>query len=274
MPGKLYFIFIVLCVICPQGARAQSPDSIEKGRQLLQEVFQTELVYPQEKGEFQVTIAPRFNRNRGERTTEIPVSLEYGITDRWQIEIEWDAYNRIRPGNLEPTNEGIGDVDISTKYSFLNIGGSNFHSALTFELQIPAGDIERGLTEGFLEYKPSASFAKDFPSLRRLQVFSQVGVNLKQRIKKPQKKDDVEPAAHEFILNGGVFVPYKKARFIGEVNWTTNQWSSRGSHSELYLTPGFVYKLPGAWEAGVGIPIGISRDADKIGTILKLVFEF
>lgn len=252
---------------------AQSPINLTEN-QPLQEVFQTELVYPQEKGEFQITFAPRFSRKDGERTNDLPVRLEYGLTNRWQVEVKWNTFTRQRSADSGETAKSTGDVSISTKYSFLNIKKSNFHSSVQFEVEFPTGNVDKELSEGFIEYQPSASFAKDFPRLNRLQIISQVGVSLKQRVKKPRDLDELESDANEFFLNGGFFLPVKKAQFVGEINWNTNQWNKRGSQNEVYVTPGFVYKLPGSWEIGIGVPIGVSRDADKFRTIGQVIFEF
>lgn len=268
-----FYLVLALAAVSIYAVNAQS-STTQTENQPLQEVFQTELVYPQEKGEFQLTFAPRFSRKDDERKTDLPVRLEYGLTNRWQVEVEWKTFTRRRSENSVEAERSTGDVSISTKYSFLNIKKSNFHSSLQFEVGFPTGNVDNGLSEGFIEYSPSASFAKDFPRLSRLQIFSQVGVSLKQRVKKPRFSDELESDAHEFFLNGGFFLPVKKARFVGEINWNTDQWNRRGGNSEVYVTPGFVYKLPGRWEIGIGVPIGVTRDADKFRTIGQVIFEF
>lgn len=270
---KKFFLVGALLFTATYRSEAQSIKPKDKD-QPLQEVFQTELVYPQEKGEFQLTFGSRFSRGADQRSNDIPTRLEYGITEKWQVEVEWNANSRFRPAPLAETENGVGDVGISTKYSFLNIRGSNFHSAVSFEAEFPTGDIDKGLTEGFIEYRPSVSFARDFPGLNRLQIFSETGVALKQRVKRSKEIEDDESDAHEIFVNGGFFLPFKQASFVGEINWNTNQWNKSGITSEVYLTPGFIYKLPGKWEVGFGVPIGVSRDADKYRTILQAVFEF
>ena len=270
---RKFILLGVLLFIATYCSEAQSIKP-KDGDQPLQEVFQTELVYPQEKSEFQVTFGSRFSRSGDKRSNDIPLRLEYGITDRWQVELEWNANSRFRPASLAETESGVGDVGISTKYSFLKIRGSNFHSAVSFEAEFPTGDIDKGLTEGFIEYRPSVSFARDFPGLNRLQIFSQTGVAIKQRVKRSREIEDDESDAHEIFVSGGFFLPFKQARFVGEINWNTDQWNRGGAASELYLTPGLVYKLPGKWEVGFGVPIGVSRDADKFRTIIQAVFEF
>lgn len=267
------FLLIVFIALNFVGTNGQTTDSSPE-KQPLQEVFQTELVYPQEKGELQITFAPRFSRRESERQTEFPTRLEYGITNLWQVEVEFTPFSRRRELESSETERGIGDVSVSTKYSFLNIKNSNFHSSVQFEVGFPTGNVNRELSEGFIEYEPSVSFARDFPRLNRLQVFSQIGVNFVQRVKKPRNADEIEQAAHEFKLGGGFFAPVKKGRIVGEINWNTNQWNNFGKRSEVYLTPGFVYKFSRNFEFGIGTPIGVSRDADNLRTILQAVFEF
>lgn len=270
---KNLFLIFALFLVTFHHALGQSADKL-KTEQPLQEVFQTELVYPQEKGEFQLTFAPRFSRKDAERTVETPVRLEYGITNRWQIEVEFNSYSRRRPAESVNAETGAGDVAVSTKYSFLNVKNSNYHSSVQFEIGFPTGNVDKGLSEGFVEYQSSANFARDFPKLNRLQIFSQIGVNFKQRVVMPREPEENESAAPEFIINGGFFAPYKKARFVGEINYKTNRRSGGGNETEVYLTPGFVYKLPGRWEIGIGAPIGISRDADNFRFVAQAVFEF
>ena len=265
---------LLLLVLSAFGTAAFSVSAQTAKEQPLQEVFQTELVYPQEKGEFQTTFAPRFSRRRDERETELPVRLEYGITDRWQVEVQWVTFSRSRSDFAAKSEKGTGDVSVSTKYSFLNIKKSNFHSSVQFEVNFPTGGAEQNADESFIEYEPSASFAKDFPRLRRLQIFSQIGFNFKQPFKKTRPTENKDSAAPDFILNGGFFVPYKNVRLVTEINWKTNQWNKSGTQSEIYLTPGLVYKLPGKWEIGIGIPLGVSGDADKFRTIGQAIFEF
>src|SRR5215469_10045714 len=62
----------------------------------LEELFQSETVYPQEKGEFQLTLMPRFLDHRHGNAFVSPVGFEYGLTDSWQVEGDWDSYVRDR----------------------------------------------------------------------------------------------------------------------------------------------------------------------------------
>ena len=244
----------------------------EVDEQPIQEVFRTQLVYPQERGEVQLTFTSRFGKRDGHSMFQTP-SVEYGITDRWQVEVEWNAQQR-RTERGESATRGTGDVSIGTQYSFMNMAGSKFHSALGVEVALPVADIKKELTEGFVEYEPYFIIARDFPKLNRMQVFSQVGVGFVQRARRHADSDEDEPAAHELNLSVGTFVPFRKAVFTGEFEFSTNRWNNGGLEREMSVTPGVMYRLPRNWEIGLGAPIGLTHDADKVGVVFKLIYEF
>jgi hypothetical protein len=241
--------------------------------QLVQEVFQTGLVYPQERGELQLSYSSRFSKGKGHSLLERTLNLEYGITDRWQIEIEWNPISR-RTETGEATTRGRGDLRIGTQYSFMNMRHSNFHSAVGFEVSFPTGNVEKGLSEGLMEYEPYFSIAKDFPSLHKMQVFSQVGVGFVQRTRRRVGADEKQAAAHNFNLGVGTFIPLSRLVFTGEFNLKTNRWNNGGREREVHFTPGIVWRLPRNLEIGFGVPIGLTRDSDKSGAILRLLYEF
>lgn len=264
MKSPLLFAVAFWAIILLAGTVNLSAQTTDARR--LQELFQTETVYPQEKGEFQVTFASKFSKGAERKLFETPVAMEYGISDRWQVSLEWSASNRLTTGDDKA--RGVGDLQIGTKYSWMNLGRSNFHAAVGFELGVPTGNVEKGLGEGNLEYEPYVVVAKDFPRLSGLQIFSQFGVTFARHVKGPVKIEDHE-AAKSIEWNNGMFVPYRKVRFTSEFNW-----SKSSTENSLYFTPGVIWKLPRDLEFGVGAPIGVTRDTDRFRAIVKLVYEF
>ena len=183
-------------------AVAEETDTLQP----LQELFQTETVYPQERGELQATLRPSWRHGDDEGSYQVALSSEYGLTDAWQVGIEWDAWAHRKPDGGE-SRHGVGDVELNTKYNFMNINGSGFHAALAFGIQFPVGDIGEDFSEGFVEYEPSVILAKDFPRLGRLQVFTQLALSVLQRVRSHDDPADDDPAAHETVLEFGVFRP-------------------------------------------------------------------
>src|SRR6267143_5770434 len=164
---KLLLIAVLLALTAGFGSKAMAQIVRD---QPLQEVFQTELVYPQEKGALQFKSASTFGRVNKKFSHELAV--EYGLTRAWQIGLQWESFAR-KTNEDGLISRGSGDLRIGTKYSFMNIHGSHFHGAVGFEFGLPAAGAKKGISESKIEYEPYFVVAKDFPRLSRLQLFSQ-----------------------------------------------------------------------------------------------------
>ncbi|MGO8675253.1 MAG: hypothetical protein ACLQVX_05225 [Limisphaerales bacterium] len=257
-------------------ARANDDDadgSTNRVRRPIEELFKTDVVYPQEKGELQVELASSYQNRSGGDVWTIPLSLEYGLTDSWQVQAEWNSLVQRYPEN-QPVARGVGDLELGTQYSFINIGGSLFHVAQRFSIQVPVGDVNKGLSEGFLEYEPSVILARDFPQLHRTELFTEIGAGLVQRVNTPKNPDTEQPAAHEFRLGGGLFVLFPHAAATLEFNWANNQWNNHGTENEVYATPGCLWRVRPEMEIGLGIPIGLNNGSDRFDVMAHFVWEF
>lgn len=238
----------------------------------LQEVFRTDLVYTQDRGEIQLTTGMRARWNQG-LLEQWPVQAEYGMTDRLQLQIEWEGWQDLKPLE-QPSANGPGDVGVGAKYSFMNIQGSPYHAALSFETVLPSGNTNKDLGDGFLSYTPSLLVARDLSKHRRMQLFTQIGVAFVQRVRHHENRADDAPAAHELEWSGGLFVPLRHAVIVTEVSWQTNTWNHSGQINQVDLTPGIVWKLPWRWECGVGASFGLTPASDRVGLQIKFTKEF
>ena len=129
----------------------------ERGDPLVEELFVTETVYPQDQGHWQQTLRPSYlvNGPEDDRFT-LQASIEYGITDQFQIEAAWIGYQKHSPGE-----DGSGDTELGLKYSFGENNTAGMQLAIGFEVTFPTGDIDKGLTDGFRVYEPFAVVSKD-----------------------------------------------------------------------------------------------------------------
>lgn len=271
---SLHVTFATSLMIIIAAASGHADETKEKVKQQpVQELFQTDVVYPQEAGEWQFTLAPIFRRERAADVSEISASVEYGLTDAWQVGVGWSALVQ-RDAKNGRTTRGIGDLELGTKYSFLNIGGSSFHAAPRFSVRLPSGNIDKELTEGFVEYDPSLILAKDFPELHNAQLFAQIGLGLVQRVKEPAHVRDRQPAAHQFIWSAGFFVPFERWVPTLEFSANNNRWNHGGEDNQMYLTPGCVWKLFRSAEIGAGVPIGLNRGSASFGIISQFIYDF
>jgi hypothetical protein len=221
----------------------------------------------------ELELASFYQNHTGVDTWTIPLSIEYGINDRWQVEAEWDSLVQRFPANHSAVR-GIGDVEAGTQYSFMNIGGSLFHIAPRFSIGVPVGDVNKDLSDGFMEYEPSVILARDVPQWHRAQIFTEIGASLVQRVNTPRNVDDAEPAAHELNFGTGFFVLFPHWAPTLEFNWANNTWNHRGTENEMYVTPGFLWRVGREMELGLGIPVGLNNASDHFEVAAHMVWEF
>src|SRR6185369_14891092 len=191
----------------------KADDDDARSPQLVQEVFQSELVYPQDKGEVQLTIAPSSSHADEGNTRVVPLRVEYGITNAWQLEAQIETMHGLRTDGGERAS-GLGDVELGTMYSFMNIGGSHLHAAVGADLTLPTGNPNRGLGEGLTQFEPFVAVGRDLPNLGNAHLFGHAALDFVRRT----RGESDAPAAHELSVNGGIIVPLHNLRFVGELN--------------------------------------------------------
>lgn len=247
-----------------------------RDRRPIEELFKTDVVFPEEKGELQTEVSTIYqNHPEGQPGAiySVPLSLEYGITANWQVETEWNSFVE-RDFGHGAVARGIGDLELGTQYSFLNVRGSLFHISPLFTTTIPLGDVNKDLSQGFMQYEPALVVARDFPDLHHSEVFSEIGAGFVQRVKRPADPDDAEPAANELEIGAGFFTMFKHSALTMEFNYENNQWNHGGDDNELYVTPGILWRPRRNVEVGLGIPVGLNSTSDRFDVSFHFVWEF
>jgi hypothetical protein len=84
---RMLFTALLLALVAGFAPAVTSQEQLE---QPVNEVFQNEMVYPQEKGGFQFTSTSIFSK--AEKNFSNHLALEYGLSRRWQINLEWESY--------------------------------------------------------------------------------------------------------------------------------------------------------------------------------------
>ncbi len=121
----------LITLLHPAAARAQE----DEDRQPLQDLFFTQVVYPQQRGEVQLTLGALVDRTRAEYAALVPFSIEYGLTNSWQIEAGWDGYTQFHSAPFKQLH--TARFSVGTKYSLMNIGGSHVHAAFGIDAEFP-----------------------------------------------------------------------------------------------------------------------------------------
>jgi hypothetical protein len=256
----------VVTILATVGAADGGQRAADGPRQPLQELIRTEVVYPQEKGELQLTLLSTADKVRNDGSVlAFPLEVEFGLTDAWQVGLEWGTYSRVTKGDA--VSSGRGGLAVGTKYSFMNIKGSDVHAAVGLEAEFPGGLGADGLREDRREVEPFVALAAD---LREgVQAFFHVGRSF------TRGTSDGDAGAESPVnvqWNTGALVALRRVTLAGELNTRTNgsPWARGG---ELYATPSITFLLPSPWEMGVGVPIGLNGRSDRFGVSIHVIYE-
>lgn len=128
------------------------------------------MVYPAIQGEILVGAFPTFNKATDGTAINNPVNVTYGLTNQWQASINWNAYQILQPDGA-PETQGISDFAVGTQYSWMNINQSPYSTSLAFNTIFPTGDINEGLTDGFIQYQPMLILSRDFSGAYPSQIY-------------------------------------------------------------------------------------------------------
>lgn len=254
-------LLLAFLVAAPSIANAaqQEPER----QQPLQELVRTEVVYPQDKGELQLTVGSLFDSGRAFDTFAVPVSLEYGLTDAWQLGLDWGAFTHVGfPGDAISTT---GDLAFDTRYSFMNIGGSRMHAALGVEVGFPRHVESQAERRRGREVEPYVAFAADLTQ-RGVQVFAHGGLAL------AAPEDGDGGVDRELQWNAGALIPLGSMTLATEFNVRNDTVTLRGAR-ELYVTPSIAFRPRQAWEIGIGIPLGLTPESSRLGLALRMTYE-
>jgi hypothetical protein len=217
--------------------------------ELLQELFIGETVYAQEKSEIQMTVKPAYwNQKEGTKLKNFPLQVEYGITDRFQVDVELPyVFHNLKD---EQATGNSGNIELGFLYNILK-GNKPFAFSVAMSAGFPTvrkgKEInETGETE--VEWQPTLIVARQ---VGKLQVHASVGA-------------EITTSRSELQYNLAGVMPMGDWRATLEVNART------GDEKITYLTPGVIWTGLDDFEFG----LGVSKSRAEWGVTLMAVYEF
>ena len=208
----------------------------------IQEFFLSDAVRCQDKGELQFTIATESRNLVG---TNADLQVEYGVTDRLQVDIgvPYGIVAHRDEGEVVP---GWNSFSVGFLYQLIR-SDRLFALSAGMAMDLPLR------SQGELGYEPAILLARSF---HKLQVHASV-------------VSEIERLKPTFAYNVSAVYPIKRAWF------PTFEFNGRrtGTNS-FYLTPGLYRHLGNRTEIGIGIPLGVGGTADSRGIVLKTNWEF
>lgn len=228
----------------PSAASAQDA----KPTQLIQEAFLGDLTFTQDRGEIQISSLMRADGAAANRTANIPLGFEYGITDDIQVSVETGGLNYERPaGWSSPTEFGI-----ALRYGRYGLL-PNLHAALTIGAETEGGSGKRitNTTSGL-------QLGVDIPRLRMTHIFTSVVGGV-------WNSEGIESGVD---WSAGVVVPFGRLRATLERPLKVSDAANRGT------VPGLVWKVVDGLDIGVATTLRTQTSTRLSGAMLSLVLEF
>lgn len=240
--NRVVLLLLAAMAVC-SSVLAEEPD----GAGAYQELFLSETVYPQEARELQVTLRCTKLRGRGDRFS-LPTALEYGITDRFELSVEWKD---MRAGRRNFRSDA---TSVGLKRSFLNVGGDGLHLASGAEAR----------SDGI---EPYLAWAKDLK--RGVQLFGQFSIEW------DREHGEGEEASFERSANSTLgFIASR-----GPMSLTTElAWHRSGGYNSAEAAPGLIVRVTPKYHLGFAVPLRIAAvpghyEVGRPGFTIYLVHE-
>lgn len=252
---KKHFIFSTLALFTSI-AFAEEDDNHENSKveELVQELFLSEIVYPQDANELQLTsgvqrIEEKEEGEDPETYFITPLLIEYGITDMFQLGIKIPTQYA---GNVGVS--GVGNIELESLYNFYNNKESGWAFSGIFGVSLPRLSNKVG-EKGFVFE----------PALIGYKSFGRFALNLSAGIAIPTESEnnsevELDAAA---IYNAGIFRP--SLEFSAEFE---------DGKSALSILAGTTIILKNDLEVGFGVANGLKGESPEWQVFTTLTWEF
>lgn len=235
-----------------------------EGITLLEDFFITESVYPQGKGETQFTLSSVCTTADEGKTSSLAATIEYGLTDQFQIEVDWDAFAHLNPEEGASVN-GSGDTALGFKYTFDEFAASGLLLAAGLEVAFPTGKDE--VSENAYVYEPFLILSKDLGSEANLHASVAYG------IVDPQEGNDEDAQDEISVSLGSVYRLAPDWRLTLEASMASNKLAN-GDETAAYLAPGILWKGIDDLEVGLAVARGLNDSSDNWQYLGMVSYEF
>lgn len=210
------------------------PDEDED--ELIQEFFSSEAVYLQARNQVQFTLGAQSHSLSGMAMRRLPVVLEFGLSDRLQINGEFSLFPASSQGPA-------GDSEL--EFGLLFGVRRDIHTlaiAAGFDAGMPVG------AEG-MSFEPFVVVAR---SLGRLQIHASAGAELGEE--------------RGYRVGAAGILP------VGPLRLTLEATRASLDGGSMFVTPGLIWASPFGLEIGAGLPIDI-RGFVRRSLVVLLTYE-
>ena len=258
---------------------AEPDDEIEEQDFL----FFLDEAYTQDNGEWQVSLSVGYFDNLREGTAEDEqaqhsdlwiglLGVEYGITDRLQVEFEL-PYLRLTVHEDETARDsGIGDLEFAVGYALIEETDESPQLTAGLEIIAPTGDESAGLGTGTWGWGPFLALSKQVSG--QWYLHANLAFQISNNVEEDGERFDERELEYGLAA---VYQPTDNVDLILELvgAYERAQADEGTEHGRvLQLAPGIKYEFENGLEVGVAAAFGLTDDTYDSGVLVKLQYEF
>ncbi len=258
----------------PAGSRQISDDELR-----IRGVFESSLPGTERKHALKFVFHPHFGDFTQRDELRIPLGLRYGLTARWEISGDLEAYFSHGLGDHTFFDEaGFSLLRFGTKYHWDTSPWDGWDTAAGIDYTMPVGNPPLDITDGLEHFSPFVTFAHRLDDLPNVRVFWGLGADIVRRseiqgeLKKNQLGDDAQRLTAGFVWDRG------DLSYTFEASVASTRLTGERDRDLFTLQPGVIWRVPqrftlnsrSQWLLGVGLRSSYGPDGFDYGASAKL----
>lgn len=246
-------------------------------------IFESALPRTERKNSLRLIVHPHLGDLWEEDHLRTALGVRYGVTRRWEITSEVDAYFSHGLGDKKFfADEGFSSLHLGTKYAFGDPFKVGWETAVGFDWSRPISSPPVDVTDGLEHAKPYVTFSRQLESHPAWRVF--FGFNYEDitttatpgTLAKNQLNED------NLGISGGFLYVRGPITYTLEAAYNSEHPIKDFGRDILVIRPGFVWVVPqkytfgakGKWLLGFSLKLSHGQDGNDIGAGAKLRVNF
>jgi hypothetical protein len=246
-------------------------------------VFNSALPRTERKNALRLIVHPHLGDFWEHTHLRTAVGLRYGLTPRWEVTSEVDAYfsHGLRDQSFFE-EKGFSGLHLGTKYLLGDPFRIGWETSVGADWSKPIGTPPQEITDGLEHTTPFVTFSRQLESNPAWRVFFGFNFEDIQRTSTPGELGKNQLDQDNPGINGGFLFQRGTITYTFEAAYDTERLGGAGRDDLIVLRPGFIWVVPpkytfgakGKWLLGFSLKLSHGRDGNDIGAGAKLRVNF
>lgn len=255
----------------------------ERGGEVLPGVFNTELPRLLRPEALRLSLRPHFGDFINHDHFRLTMGVRYGLTKRWELSADLDAYVSHGLGDIEAGREvGLSRGRLGAKYKFATFLYPYWETVAGVGYRFPIGRPPSDFTDGLHHLTPYMTLSHDWESRPEFTTFISYGVDMITRTSIVGAVSGGDLDTHTWFITPGLVW----RRGVVDYSMETTLASSLGLDSRstyrVTVRPGMKWTLPpqltmnsrSQWIIGMSVDASYGSNGSDFGASARLQTDF